>query len=338
MNTEKRGGIPLGYALHDRHPSFNTERVTAAMETSPMRWRASGYFLVSAVFHYLGPSFAVLLFAHLQPLGVTWLRIASAAVVFAVWRRPWRLWRRATTRQRWLYIALGVVLAGMNSLFYLAIDRVPLATVGAIEFLGVLGVAAAGVRTLRNLLALAIAVGGVALLTQVTLATDPLGLVFAFGNAVGFTLYLLLGHRIANNAPEGATGRWSGVDQLGLAMLIATVVAAPFGIPAVGPVLSDPVLLLWGIGVGVCSSVIPYVTDQLAMAMLGRPTFALMLSILPATATIIGALVLAQLPTPLDLAGIALVMVGILVHREGSESGVRDEGEPPPGRRRPGGT
>ncbi len=47
--------------------------------------------MVSAVFHYLGPAFAVLLFAHLDVLGVAWLRIAGAAAVFAVWRRPWRL-------------------------------------------------------------------------------------------------------------------------------------------------------------------------------------------------------------------------------------------------------
>jgi len=48
------------------------------------------FFAVGAVFHYLGPSFAVLLFARVDVLGVAWLRIVSAAVVFAVWRRPWR--------------------------------------------------------------------------------------------------------------------------------------------------------------------------------------------------------------------------------------------------------
>jgi inner membrane transporter RhtA len=43
------------------------------------------FFMVSALFHYLGPSFAVLLFAHVGVLGVAWLRIASAAAIFAVW-------------------------------------------------------------------------------------------------------------------------------------------------------------------------------------------------------------------------------------------------------------
>ena len=63
----------------------------------------ASFFVVSAIFHYLGPSFAVLLFAHLSVLGVTWLRIASAAVVFAVWRRPWRLVAILTIRQRWVW-------------------------------------------------------------------------------------------------------------------------------------------------------------------------------------------------------------------------------------------
>src|SRR5215467_16279568 len=80
------------------------------------------FFLVSAVFHYLGPSFAVLLFAHVNVLGVAWLRIASAAAVFALWRRPWRLLPALTISQRWVLLTLGAVLAAMNSLFYLAID------------------------------------------------------------------------------------------------------------------------------------------------------------------------------------------------------------------------
>jgi inner membrane transporter RhtA len=71
------------------------------------------YFLISAVFHYLGPAFAVLLFQHIDVLGVAWLRIASAAVVFAAWRRPWRLLRRPDPA----LLALGVVLAAMNVCF-----------------------------------------------------------------------------------------------------------------------------------------------------------------------------------------------------------------------------
>ena len=81
------------------------------------------YFVVSAVFHYLGPAFAVLLFARVDVLGVAWLRITAAAVIFAAWRRPWRLWRRLDANGRWLLVAWGAVLAVMNSCFYLALDR-----------------------------------------------------------------------------------------------------------------------------------------------------------------------------------------------------------------------
>src|SRR5258707_9191513 len=94
------------------------------------------FFVVSAIFHYLGPACAVLLFARLEPLGVMWLRIASAAAVFALWRRPWRALRRLSARDRATVVWLGIVLAAMNACFYLAINLLPLGTVGAIEFLG----------------------------------------------------------------------------------------------------------------------------------------------------------------------------------------------------------
>ena len=122
---------------------------------------APAYFGVSAIFHYLGPAFAVLLFARVDALGVAWLRIASAAIVFAAWRRPWRLVRRLDPARRRVLLGLGVVLAAMNATFYLAIARLPLATVGAIEFLGTIVLAAIGVRGGRNVVALVLAVGGV---------------------------------------------------------------------------------------------------------------------------------------------------------------------------------
>jgi inner membrane transporter RhtA len=269
------------------------------------------FFLVSAVFHYLGPSFAVLLFAHVDVLGVAWLRIASAALVFGIWRRPWRLFRRADERRPLL--ALGVVLAAMNSLFYLAIDRLPLATVGAIEFLGTIVLAAAGTRTRRNVGALVLAITGVFVLTDVRLGGEPLGFAFAFANCAGFMLYVLLGHRIANSEVADSGDK---LDRLGAAMLVAAVVATPFAIGQAVPAFTHPAWLLWGIAVGLCSSVIPYVTDQLAMARLPRATFALMLALLPATATVTGLLVLSQVPTPRDLAGIALVVAGVAVHRD----------------------
>lgn len=270
------------------------------------------FFVVSAIFHYLGPSLAVLLFARIAAPGVLWLRIAAAAAVFAIWRRPWRLAGRLDRRQLVTLLALGGVLAGMNALFYLAVARLPLATVGAIEFLGTVVLAALGARTRRNAAALALCVGGVAVLTAIQAGASPLGLVLAFGNCAGFMLYVMLGHRVANTRVSDVFG---GIDQLGAAMLIAAVAVTPAGLGAALPAFTHPAWLAWGIGVGVCSSVIPYVTDQLAMARLSRATFALMLALLPAVAVVIGAVVLHQIPSVRELAGIALVIAGIAIHR-----------------------
>jgi inner membrane transporter RhtA len=268
------------------------------------------YFIVSAVFHYLGPAFAVLLFARVDVLGVAWLRIAAAAAIFAVWRRPWRAFAELDRDGRRLLIGWGAVLAVMNSCFYLAIDRLPLGTVAAIEFLPVVALAALGARTPRNLIALLLAVPGVYLLTDVRLAGEPLGVVFAFANAVLFALYIVLAHRVARH---GALG---GVDGLAASMLIALLVVTPIGGWEVLPALTDPVAILAGVGVGVSSSVIPYVSDQLAMRRLARATYALMVSLLPATATVIGIVVLAQVPSLAEVCGVALVIVGVAIHRE----------------------
>jgi len=267
------------------------------------------FFVVSAVFHYLGPAFAVLLFAYVAPLGVAWLRIASAAAVFALWRRPWRYYRGLAATDRRTVIMLGVVLALMNACFYLAIDRLPLGTVGAIEFLGPIGLAAAGMRTARNFAALALAAAGAYVLTDVRIANEPLGYVFAFANCALFVLYVVLGHRIA------AAGGSQGIDRLGAAMLVAMVAAAPIGIGDAASALINPILLVAGFGVGVCSSVVPYVCDQLAMARLSRATFALLLSLLPATASLIGILVLRQMPTAAEMLGVGLVVSGVALHR-----------------------
>jgi inner membrane transporter RhtA len=271
------------------------------------------YFIVSAAFHYLGPSFAVLLFARVQVLGVAWLRIASAAVVFAVWRRPWRKFRSLDASARRLLGSWALVLAAMNACFYEAISRLPLSTVAAIEFLPVIALAAFGVRTSRNLAALAVAVAGVYLLTGVRVEGQALGLAFAFANAVLFSLYIVLADRVAKHPDIG------GIDALAGAMVIAAVAITPLGGWQALRAASDPLTWLAGAGVGISSSVIPYVTDQLAMAQLPRATYALMVSLLPAVATIIGIVVLTQIPTPAETAGVALVVAGVALHRPAGE-------------------
>jgi len=276
----------------------------AATRVPPHAW-----FGISAVFHYLGPSFAVLLFPAVGVLGVAWFRIASAAVIFAPFTNPLKTIQQADRRTRLLLLGLGLCLAVMNTSFYLALDKLPMSLVAAMEFVGSIGVALFGLRTRRNLAALALAVFGVFILIDVKWASDPLGLFWATLNAALFVGYIILGHKAAE---DGASG---GVERLGAAMLIALIILMPIGFVEASRAFGTPALVLAGIGVGICSSVIPYVCDQLAMSRLPRSSFALLLALLPATATIIAAVVLAQRPSVQDLIGIALVMIGIAVHR-----------------------
>lgn len=278
------------------------DRVSRA--APPQAW-----FGVSAVFHYLGPSFAVLLFPAVGVLGVAWFRIASAAVFFMPVTRPWRTIRLADGRTRLLLVGLGVCLAVMNTSFYLALERLPMSLVAAMEFVGTIGVALYGLRTGRNLMALALVILGVFVLIDVKWSSDPVGLFWSALNAALFAGYIVLGHKVAR---DGAS---SGVNNLGAAMLIAFVFLMPIGLVQAWRAFSVPELVLAGIGVGICSSVIPYICDQLAMSRLPRSSFALLLALLPATATVVAAIVLAQIPTLKDLAGVALVMAGVAVHK-----------------------
>jgi inner membrane transporter RhtA len=272
------------------------------------------WFGVSAVFHYLGPTFAVLLFPAVGVLGVAWLRIASAALVFGPFTQPWKLARRLTRPEWVLLLAFGASLAVMNCSFYLALDRLPISLVAAIEFVGTMTVAFFGLRTRRNLAALGIVVVGVFVLIDVRWSNDLVGLFWAFLNGLLFVLYVILGHRIAQ------TGAGGGIQRLGTAMAIAFVVVSPIGLLQAAKAFADPKLLAAGVGVGICSSVIPYVCDQLAMARLPRASFALLLALLPAIATILGAAVLGQVPSVRDVFGVILVMSGIAIHKPAASS------------------
>jgi inner membrane transporter RhtA len=300
----------MRYLIHmENHITKTRPLVSTGLKRETQGIPPEMYFVFSAVFHYLGPAFAVLLFAHVAVLGVAWLRIASAAAVFALWKHPWRSFSAIDAKEKQIVLALGVVLASMNVCFYLAISRLPLGTVGTIEFLGPIIIAASGARTRRNIAALFLAVGGVSLLTTVRISGEPLGYVFAFANCALFVLYILLGHRIAGKGGPG------GVERLALAMSVALIVVTPLGLRSAIGTFFEPHLLMAGIGVGVCSSVIPYVCDQFAMSQLSKSTFALMLAILPATACAIGLLVLRQIPSLSELVGVCSVIGGVALRR-----------------------
>jgi inner membrane transporter RhtA len=147
-------------------------------------------------------------------------------------------------------------------------------------------------------------------LTHVRVGGETVGVTFAFANAALFTAYIVLAHRVARRSSMG------GVDGLAAAMMFALVFVSPIGLADAAHALGDPVAIAAGIGVGLSSSVIPYVFDQLAMARLARATYALFVALLPATATVVGVVVLRQLPTAVELAGIALVMAGVALHRQ----------------------
>ena len=289
--------------------SSNGVLTRTAARVPPHAW-----FGVSAVFHYLGPSFAVLLFPAIGVLGIAWLRIASAALIFAPVTRPWRTIAQADPKTRLLLVGLGACLAVMNTSFYLALERLPMSLVAAIEFVATVGVALHGLRTGRNWAALALTVLGVGVLIDVTWSAEPsglfwAGLAWAGLNGALFVGYIVLGHKAAE---AGASG---GVERLGAAMAIAFLMLAPIGLAQGLRAFGSLNLILAAIGVGLCSSVIPYISDQLAMSRLPRASFALMLALLPASATIIAAIVLGQIPSGRDLVGIGLVMLGIALHK-----------------------
>lgn len=257
-------------------------------------------FVTGGVSMYLGAAVAVWLFAEINPAGVAWLRQLGAALVLLAWRRPGRhAWRGRTF---WLAALFGLVTAGMNVVFYEAIARLPLGTAVALEFVGPVLVAAFGSRTRRDVAALLLVLCGVVLIADVQWAGSTLGVLFALAAAVLWAGYIVLGKRVADVG--------LGVDGLAVGFAVATVVLVPLAF-GTGPVWTSPRLLLLGIGVGVAATVVPYALDQVVLRRLGQASFALLLALLPVTATTVGLVVLRQVPTVPEALGILAVVVGL---------------------------
>lgn len=278
-------------------------------------------FVLSGLTQYAGAALAVGLFATLAAPTVAWLRIAVAAVVLVAWRRPWRTrWTRHDLATTALF---GVVLAAMNVTFYVAIDHLPLGTAVAIEFAGPVAVAALTGRGWRERVAIAIAAAGVVLLAGVSLdggADARTGLIAALLAAAFWAAYILLGRRVATAASGGITG-------LALAMTAGALVFAPFLAGGAGPVLGDAGLLAAVVGVGVLSSVVPYAIEQVVLRRVRPATFAVLLALLPATAAVVGAVALHQVPHGLEVVGLLLVSGAIALTARSSDA--PDEAPPP---------
>jgi inner membrane transporter RhtA len=269
-------------------------------------------FVLSGVSMYIGAAVAVVAFDYLPAAGVAWYRVLWAGLIVFVVRRAWRgPWTR---RQVVLAGLFGTALAAMNLSFYLAIDRLPLGTTVAIEFSGPVAVAAVGSRTLRSGAALALTTAGVVVLADVQLEASVAGVVFALTAATLWAAYIVLGARVAAEA--------RAVDGLGIGMVIGVVAIAPFGLgPALG-VVDHPWVLLLTIATALLSNVIPYGLDQVILRRIPRARFAFLLALLPVTATLTGFVALGQTPTVAELAGIALVVVGIGVSERYDEAAV----------------
>lgn len=283
-------------------------------------------FVLSGLTQYLGAAIAVGLFDVLPPAVVAWLRLAVAAVVLLLWRRPWRsrgLWTRRAVLTTVLF---GVVLGVMNVSFYVAIDHLPLGTAVALEFVGPVAVAAVTGHGWRDRVAIGVAAAGVVLLAGVTLQAGAVpggdavvGLVAIGISAACWAGYIVLGRRVATAESGGVTG-------LSVAMTAGALVLAPFFLVEAAPVVLDAGLAALVVGVAVLSSVVPYALEQVILRRVRPATFAVLLALLPATAAVVGAVVLRQLPHPAELVGLLLVSGAIaLTARDAAE----DEAPPP---------
>jgi inner membrane transporter RhtA len=278
-----------------------------------------GLVLGAALSVQFGAAVAALLFARVGVAGAVTLRLVLAAVALLVVCRPTL---RGYRRRDWLLVGgFGVSLAGMNTLLYAAIDRIPLGVAVTCEVLGPLALSVlAGRRASRWLWAL-LALCGVALLGEGRVgALDPLGVGCALGAAVFWAAYILLSARTGARFPK--------VDGLALAMAAAALLTLPLGVGSGGSALLDPVALGLGAVVAGLSSVLPYTLELRALRRLPTPTFAVLMSLGPAIAALAGYLVLGQ-----RFSLVQVLAVGLVVTASAGAVRAAARGGPTPPRR-----
>ena len=258
-------------------------------------------FIVAAVSQYLGAALAFSIFDNLGTSTVATLRVLGAALILILLRRSWR--RSLKDLDMFWTASFGIVLAGMNLCFYLAIDNLPLGNAVAIEFLGPIAVAAAGHRSARNLVALIVASLGVLLLAQVTSEGTVTGVLFALAAGTLWGFYIVLGSKVARTGAH--------LDGLGIGMLIGGLAIFPSSLHTIDRAFDSPLLMLVALSTGVLGNVIPYGIDQLVFRRISKTRFAFLQSLLPATAACVGILVLRQKTSIGELVGIGLIIFAI---------------------------
>jgi inner membrane transporter RhtA len=256
----------------------------------------------------LGLAVSIGLMDQLGVLGVAWLRLAFAGVLLLILVRPRP---SAFTRSSLVTcVALGIVTGSVTMLFMAAVERLPLGTASALEFLGPLGVAIARGRGTARLWAL-VAAAGVLLLTEPWHgAADPVGVAFALAAACCWAAYILLTQRVGDEL----TGIQGLAISMPVAALVATVVAGP-------SVVTDltPELVLVGLGLALLLPVIPFALELTALRRLTTAAFGTLMSLEPAIALAVGLLLLGQVPGWIPVAGIGLVVLaGIGAERTGA--------------------
>ncbi len=281
---------------------------------------APALFLVSGFTQYLGAALAVGLFDVISSAAVAWWRIVFSAVVLLAWRRPWR--QRWTRSSLVAAMSFGVVLAGMNIVFYIALDHLPLGTAVSIEFIGPVLVAAFSGHGWRDRLSIVLAFAGVVALTGVSISgglthSVVIGLVAIFTTAAAWAGYILLGRRVANKG--------DGINSLAVGMTTGAVLYSPLAIGSTAVVVTDPKHIAAFVGIAVFSSVIPYALEQTIMRRVSAARFAIMLSLLPVTATLVGAVVLRQIPGVVDVLGLLAICSAIVLSAQTAAPAPRDK-------------
>lgn len=246
----------------------------------------------------LGAALSTHLFEAVTPAGSTWLRVAIAAVILLAIIRPSL---RSIPRKALLSTTLLGAMTGLMMLMFIeAVARIPLGTASAIEFLGPLTIAALRSRRRVALLWPALALGGVVALTQPwTGRLDLLGILFALGAACGWAGYILLTQRVGEQL--------HGLQGLALSLTVGAIVIAPFGaVPAIAGMTA--LVGLEAVGLALLVPLIPFILELMALRRMRVAAFGTLMALEPGIATVLGLLVLAQAPNPLQLLGIVLVV------------------------------
>jgi inner membrane transporter RhtA len=248
-----------------------------------------------------GASLAKALFPVLGAIGATTVRLLLAALILLILYRPWR---GAALKGSWRgLIGYGVALGLMNLFYYLALERVPMGIVVAIEFLGPLGVAIAASRRAVDFAWVLLAVTGLVLLLPVTrdaAALDPLGLGYAVVAGIGWGLYIVFGTR---------SGLEHGGRTVAIGMIVGALVVLPVGVAASGSAMLKLSALPLALVVAVLSSALPYTLEMFAMTRMPTRVFGIFMSLEPALAALVGLAMLDERLTPLQWLAIGCVML-----------------------------